>query len=126
MREGQDTQQETNVSQEKRHPMSKLKQVSTIVTELKKISETVTREASTRELENQYVIFGRSIAAQLMSLTPISAIKAQEGIQSILTSYKLQELQDSSRNSPNSTHIAISLPSPTYSYALELMYQCRT
>lgn len=100
--------------------MSKLRQVTAVVNDLKKISETVTQEPAN---ENQYTVFGRSVAAQLMTLTPFSAIKAQEHIQSILTSFKLQDLQgiqyDTSAdtsNVPAPSSVSTPLQSPTYSY----------
>ncbi|KAL1487920.1 hypothetical protein ABEB36_015305 [Hypothenemus hampei] len=71
---------------------SKLQQVSTMVQDLKKISEKVTMEPCN---ENEFIIFGRSVVAQLNSLTPLSAIKAQERIQSVLTSFKIKDLQKS-------------------------------
>lgn len=71
--------------------MSRLKQVSSLVKELKNISETVTREP-TCDTGSQYSLFGQSVAAQLMTLRPVLAIKAQEQIQTILTQYKLLSL----------------------------------
>lgn len=87
---------------------SKLRQVTAAVNELKQISESVTREPAK---EDQYTVFGRSVAAQLMALTPISAIKAQDRIQSILTNFKLQDLQG-----PVQSSVSTPLQSPTYSY----------
>lgn len=101
---------------------SKLRQVTAVVNDLKQISESMTIEPAK---EDQYAIFGRSVAAQLMTLTPSSAIKAQERIQSILTSFKLQDLHgvqyDTSvhtrtSNFPAQSSVSTPLQSPTYSY----------
>lgn len=67
-----------------------MQHVSSIVTELKKITDTLQTEQPS--CVNEYEIFGRSVAAQLMTLSKLNAIKAQEKIQSVLTSFKLQEL----------------------------------
>jgi hypothetical protein len=92
----------------KRSRMSKLKQVTTVVNELKKLRETVTQEPAN---EHQYRGFGR----------PISAIKAQDSIQSILTSFKLQNLQNIqhiSSDTRNTIPFSISsVTPPGYSYS---------
>lgn len=51
----------------------------------------MTREP-TCDTGSQYSLFGQSVAAQLMTLRPVLAIKAQEQIQTILTQYKLLSL----------------------------------
>lgn len=73
-----------DVPAKKSRPLSKLKQVSTVIKDLKQISDNIGKD------DNQYIIFGRSFAAQLMALTSISAIKAQQQIQSILTNFKIR------------------------------------
>lgn len=73
----------------KRHP--KEQHFMEAVKELKRISDRVIKELPT---ETEYNIFGRSVAAQLLTLSRYNAIQAQERIQSVLTSYKLQELRD--------------------------------
>ncbi|XP_050302532.1 uncharacterized protein LOC126740511 [Anthonomus grandis grandis] len=109
------------VSQKKSRTTSKLRQVTAVVNDLKKISETMTHEPAN---EHEYIAFGRSVAAQLMTLTPLSAIQAQERIQSVLTSFKLQDLQAQSNQydtyaDTSSAHASSSiytpLQSPTYS-----------
>ncbi|XP_074029364.1 uncharacterized protein [Leptinotarsa decemlineata] len=105
--------------QKKIRATAKLRQVTAVVNDLKKITETITHEPAN---EHEYIAFGRSVAAQLMTLTAFSAIKAQERIQSVLTSFKLQDLQSirydtdthtSSANAPSA--ISTPMQSPTYS-----------
>ncbi|KAF5276507.1 hypothetical protein FQA39_LY06576 [Lamprigera yunnana] len=60
--------------------------VSSIVGELTKLSEQLTKVPN----ESEYVIFGCSVPAQLMTLSKLNAIKAQEKIQLVLTSLKFQ------------------------------------
>ncbi|KAK4886800.1 hypothetical protein RN001_003071 [Aquatica leii] len=73
---------------------SKLQRVSPIVGELTKLSEKLTDVPN----ESEYEIFGRSVAAQLITLSHLNAIKAQEKIQSVLTSFKLQQFHVVSQN----------------------------
>ncbi|KAK4881401.1 hypothetical protein RN001_004720 [Aquatica leii] len=73
---------------------SKLQRVFSIVGELTKLSEKLTDIPN----ESEYEIFGRSVAAQLMTLSHLNAIKAQEKIQSVLTSFKLQQFHVVSQN----------------------------
>ncbi|XP_050303072.1 uncharacterized protein LOC126740923 [Anthonomus grandis grandis] len=102
---------ETTNPAKKPRSLSKLKQVSLVVKDLKKISETVTQEPATNV--NQYVIFGQSVAAQLMALQPISAIQAQEQIQSILTKFKLHDLRANNNYSSSSETTHTTVPSYT-------------
>lgn len=87
-----------------------------MVKDLKKISEKVTMEP---QIENEFIFFGRSVAAQLMSLTPISAIKAQERIQSILTSFKIEDFEKSDNRS-HPPYIQSYAPTPSTSSSLPL------
>ncbi|KAF5280149.1 hypothetical protein FQR65_LT15065 [Abscondita terminalis] len=105
--------EEDNVHQpatKKRRLGTKVKQISSVVQDLKRITETVVREP---EMENEYVIFGRSIAAQLMKLSPYSAIQAQDRIQSVLTELKLQDLQRHSNASSIASYVNTPLQSPS-------------
>lgn len=94
----------------KRRLGSKVKQISSVVQDLKQISETIVREP---EIENEYVIFGRSVAAQLMKLAPRFAIQAQQRIQSVLTEFKLQDLQSSSNSPSVASYVNTPLQSPS-------------
>lgn len=87
-----------------------------MVQDLKKISETVLMEP---ENENEFIIFGRSVAAQLMGLTSISAVKAQERIQSVLTSFKIEDIQNKDKYvsypiAASASYISSNTPTPSH------------
>ncbi|VEN58472.1 unnamed protein product [Callosobruchus maculatus] len=47
-----------------------------------------------REYEDEFDVYGRHVAAQLKQLSISNAVRAQEKIQSILTTFRLQEIKD--------------------------------
>ncbi|CAH1954190.1 unnamed protein product [Acanthoscelides obtectus] len=49
---------------------------------------------TSREYEDEFDVFGRHVAAQLKQLSTSNSVRAQEKIQSILTTFRLQEIQE--------------------------------
>ncbi|XP_031329818.1 uncharacterized protein LOC116160697 [Photinus pyralis] len=99
---------------------SNIEQVSSAIHDLKKIAKDVNKEPL---VENEFLVFGKCVAAQLMKLSTASALLAQEKIQSVLTHFRIQELEKMSgtplrpvqslHSSLSTTPIAS--PSPSYS-----------
>ncbi|KAK4876607.1 hypothetical protein RN001_009113 [Aquatica leii] len=75
---------------------SNMQQVSAVLRNLKYIANEVSKEPSL----NQFVIFGNSVAAQLQNLTIVNALLTQEQIQSLLTKFRIRELQSVSATAP--------------------------
>ncbi|KAK4876268.1 hypothetical protein RN001_012690 [Aquatica leii] len=75
---------------------SNMQQVSAALRDLKYIANEVSKEPPV----NEFVIFGNSVAAQLQNLTTVNALLAQEQIQSLLTKFRIRELQGVSATAP--------------------------
>ncbi|KAK4875508.1 hypothetical protein RN001_011930 [Aquatica leii] len=70
--------------------------ISAALRDLKYIANEVSKEP----LVNEFVIFGNSVAAQLQNLTTVNVLLAHAQIQSLLTKFRICELQGVSATAP--------------------------
>lgn len=90
------------VSRQKTSSSKRITEVTSAIKELKELNKTIN---STKQVDDEYEIFGKYVAVQLRKLQPDQCILAQEEIQRILTKYRLAALSynNSDPTSPPTT-----------------------
>ncbi|KAI4455587.1 hypothetical protein MML48_9g00001466 [Holotrichia oblita] len=97
----------------KRPKVSKrLKEVASCVNELKSLAGSL---QLAEQPEDEFAIFGQSVAAQLKKMPLGEAICAQEEIQALLTRYRLRHINRAQQplHSPGTSHSTCSSPGPS-------------
>lgn len=96
--EGNNSSNNFREPEPKSKPMAKkkrLSQLTSMVSQLKEITETV--NTKTTEEENEFEVFGKHVGLQLKAMPLIVALEAQEHIQLYINQIRRQQLQNASK-----------------------------